>query len=80
MPYKTREGPTIALSAAQRSVRAVPLSGQALLSSNVHAAVGNIDGKTVPLHLKDGTKFCTRVKNTATDDRWSPWACDKIKA
>ncbi|MFC0316189.1 MspA family porin [Gordonia phosphorivorans] len=61
--YKTREGLTIALTANQQSVRAVPpldsspLSGQALLSSNVHAAIGNIDGKTVRATVEVGYKI-----------------------
>lgn len=61
--HTTREGLTIALSAAQQSVRAVPpldsspLSGQALLSSDVHAAIGNIDGKTVRATVEVGYKI-----------------------
>ncbi|WP_345312209.1 MspA family porin [Gordonia alkaliphila] len=61
--YKTREGLTIALTAAQQSARAVPpldsspLSGQALLSSNVHARIGNIDNKIVRATLEVGYKI-----------------------
>ncbi|MCK0439283.1 MspA family porin [Gordonia alkaliphila] len=61
--HQTREGLAIALSAVQQSASAVspldssPLSGQALLSSNVHAAIGNIDGKNVRATLEVGYKI-----------------------
>lgn len=29
--------------------------------------------------VKPGTKFCTRVKNSATAQKWSEWACMDIK-
>ncbi|MFZ2509702.1 MAG: MspA family porin, partial [Gordonia sp. (in: high G+C Gram-positive bacteria)] len=58
--HKTREGLGIELSAAQQSVRKIapldssPLSGEALLSSNVHAAIKNIGAKKVRATLELG--------------------------
>ncbi len=58
--YQTREGLAIELAAAQQSVRKIPaldsspMSGEALLSSNVHAAVDNIGTKTVRATLELG--------------------------
>ncbi|UQE75528.1 MspA family porin [Gordonia sp. PP30] len=51
--HSTREGLAIELTAAQQSVRKVapldssPTSGEALLSSNIHAGIAHIDGKKV---------------------------------
>ncbi|GAA4737563.1 MspA family porin [Gordonia alkaliphila] len=58
--HQTREGLAIELSAAQQSVRKIapldssPLSGEALLSSNVRAAVKNIGDKKVRATLELG--------------------------
>ena len=61
--HHTREGVDITLDAGDLRVRKVPaldsspLSGEALLSSNVHAALKGIDGKTVRATLEVGYKI-----------------------
>ena len=61
--YKTREGLAIELSAAQQSVKKIapldssPLSGGALLSSDVHAAIRNIGDKKVKATVEVGYKI-----------------------
>ena len=61
--YKTREGVDITLNADQLKVRKIPaldsspLSGEALLSSNVRAALKGIEGKKVKATLEIGYKI-----------------------
>lgn len=58
--HHTREGVDITLTASKLHAKKIPaldsspLSGEALLSSDVHTAVGNIDGKTVRATVEVG--------------------------